>query len=816
MHSLWRDIRYGLHMLGKTPGFTAVAVLTLALGIGANSAIFSVVNSLLLHPLPYRDSDRLAIIWTHSPGANVDQDWPSPGQYSAVRENTSAFEDIAVIRGRSLNVGGVGKPERIGALRVSSNLFSILGARPLMGRVFLPEEDTPQKPKTVVLSYSFWQRDFGGEKSTLEKSLLLDGEKYAIVGVMPADFSLNYEVVPTVAAVPQPDVFLPLPMSAEDLRDHDDENYNLLAKIKPGVSIGQAQSELDLTVRRLGEQFPKQYPISRRFRFSVKPLLEQVVGNIRRALFVLLGAVGCVLLIACANVANLLLTRAAAREREIAIRTALGAARSRLVRQLLTESVLLSIIGGALGLCLAFLMLIALRWLSPGNIPRLSSISLDGRVLVFTFAVAVLTGILFGIAPALRSAQLNLAETLKEGARNLAIGRHQRLRNLLVVTELALSLVLLIAAGLLTRSFSRVEKVNPGFQVNNVLALRMSVGSPTDREERREIFYHELLDRVRQLPGVEAAGVTGILPLSGSLAWGGVTIEGYQPLSGQALIQADQRTASPGYFETMKVPLIRGRFFNEQDTKDSQKVVVVDENMAHTYWPNADPIGKRILPDVADSKDPWLTIVGVVGNVKQYDLESESRVAFYRPSTQAPQSTMYLAVRTNVSPSSLAAPIASEVHSIDPNVPIFDVKTMDQRLSESLARRRFAMLALGLFAGFALLLAVVGIYGVMSYSVAQRTSELGIRVALGARPIAVLRLILTHGFKLAVMGIAVGVILSFAITRLLSSLLFDVNPTDLSTFGVLSALLIVVALLACYIPARRATKVDPLVALRYE
>ena len=816
MHSLWRDLRYGLHVLGKHPGFTTVAVLTLALGIGANSAIFSIVNSLLLHPLPYRDSDRLAIIWTHSPGANVDQDWPSPAQYSAIKANTSSFEDIAIIRGGSLNVGGVGTPERIGAMAASANVFSILGATPLMGRAFLPEEDTPKKPNTVILSYAFWQREFAGDRSVLEKTLLLNGEKYVIVGVMPADFSLSYEVIPTVASVPQPDIFLPLPMSAEQFQSQGDENYNLLARLKPGVSIAQAQNELDLTARRLAEQRPDRYPASRRFSFSVKPLLDQVVGDVRRALLMLLAAVACVLLIACANVANLLLTRASAREREIAIRTALGARRSRLIRQLLTESVLLSFIGGALGLFLSYWMLDTLRWLSPGNIPRLPTIRMDGRVLIFTCAVALITGILFGMAPALRSGQLNLSETLKEGARSLVSGRHQRLRNLLVVIELALSLVLLISAGLLIRSFVRVQHVPLGFDASNVLAMRLSVAGTSYEGERRGIFYQELLERVGRLPGVESAGTTEILPLSGSISWGGITIEGYQASSGQAMIQADQRNASTRYFETMRIPLVRGRYFDDRDTKDSQQVVIVDENMARAYWANSDPIGRRLKTGGADSKDPWLTIVGVVANVKQYDLETASRVALYLPVQQSPSGTMYLAVRTTVAAQSMVAPITGTVRSMDPNVPIFEVKTMDQRLNESLARRRFAMLALGLFAAVAVLLAAVGIYGVMSYAVAQRTSEMGIRLALGARPYDVLRLILAHGFSLALIGVVLGLAASLAVTRLLSSLLFGVQAIDFLTFGTLSALLIVVALLACYLPARRATKVDPLVALRYE
>jgi predicted permease len=815
MQTLWRDIRYGLHMLIKQPWFTVVAVLTLALGVGANSAIFSIVNSLLLNPLPYRDSDRLAIIWSHSPGANVEKDWPSPGQFEAIKANSTVFEDIAIVHGRSLNVGGLSNPTRAGAVDASSNLLPLLGAKPLMGRLFLPEEDSPDRPKTVILSNAFWRREFGGNANVLQNTLLLNGEKYEIVGVMPADFSLGYEVIPTVASVPEPDLFLPLPMDSKQRQEQGDENYNLVARLKPGASITQAQSELDIATKRLAEQFPDRYPASRRFSFSIKPLLEQVVGDVRRPLIVLLAAVGCVLLIACANVANLLLTRATIREREIAIRTALGAARARLIRQLLTESVLLSAIGGVVGLVFAYWMLNVLRWLSPTNIPRLPAIHMDSRVLAFTSVVAVLTGILFGMAPALRTSKLNLSEALKEGARNVAGGRHERLRKLLVISELALSLVLLISAGLLIRSFISVERVNPGFNAQNVLGMRLSVAGTSYKGDRREIFFRELLERVRRLPGVESAGIADNLPLSGGIGWGGIAIEGYQPSTGQEMIQSDARVAGVGYFETMKIPLINGRLFDEHDTEKSSQVIVIDEHMARNYWPNSNPIGGRIKFGSAESENPWMTIVGVVGSVKQYDLESESRVTMYFPPAQAMGGTMYLVARTTV-PSSVAASITSEVRSMDPNIPIFDVKTMDQRLSESLGRRRFAMLALGLFAGFALLLAIIGIYSVISYSVAQRTNELGIRLALGASQFDVLRLVLSAGFKLALIGIALGIVLSFAVTRFLSSLLFGVRSTDLFTFGALSILLIVVSLLACYLPARRATKVDPLVALRYE
>jgi len=803
-------------MLVKQPWFTAVAVLTLALGVGANSAVFSIVNSLLLNPLPYRDSERLAIIWSHSPGANVDKDWPSPGQFQAIKDNSSVFEDIALVHGRSLNVGGLSNPTRVGAIDASSNLLPLLGTKPLLGRLFLAEEDTPDKPHTVVLSNAFWRREFGGNENVLQNSLLLNGEKYQIVGVLPPDFSLGFEVIPTVASIPEPDMFLPLPMTSEARQEQGDENYNLVARLKPGASIAQAQSELDVATKRLAEQFPDHYPASRRFSFSIKPLLEQVVGDVRRPLFVLLAAVGCVLLIACANVANLLLTRATAREREIAIRSALGAARARLVRQLLTESVLLSVIGGVLGLLLAYWLLSVLRWFGPSNLPRLPAIRMDARVLAFTSTIAVLTGILFGMVPAIRTSNLNLTEALKEGARNVAGGRHDRLRKLLVVAELALSLVLLISAGLLIRSFMSVERVNPGFNAQNVLGMRLSVAGTSYKGERREIFYRELLERVRGLAGVQSAAISDNLPLSGGIGWGGITIEGHQAAAGQEMIQSDARAAGVGYFETMMIPLRNGRLFDEHDSEKSTPVIVIDEKMARSYWPNSNPVGGRIKFGDLDSKNEWMTIVGVVGSVKQYDLESESRVTMYLPAAQALGTTMYLVARTSVAPASLAANITSQVRSMDPNIPIFDIKTMDQRLSESLARRRFSMLALGVFAGFALLLAMIGIYGVISYSVAQRTTELGIRMALGASRLDVLRLVLLAGFKLALTGIAVGIVISFAVTRFMSSLLFGVRATDIYTFGALSLLLIAVSLLACYLPARRATKVDPLVALRYE
>jgi predicted permease len=816
MTTLLQDLRFGVRMLWKRPGFTAVAVVTLALGIGANTAIFSVVNGLLLRPLPFAESDRLAIIWTHSPGANVAQDWPSPGQFTAVKAQADAFESLALARGTSYNLAAEGMAERVGAVQVSSNMLPLLGARPLLGRVFLSAEDAPGQPLTVLLSHALWQRRFGGDPGVLGRAITLNGQSHEVVGVMPADFSLGYEVMPTVGSVQQAEVLLPLPLDAERMARQGDENYNVLGRLKPGATLEQARAELDLAARNLAQQFPDYYPPSRAFSVSVRPLLEQVVGDVRPALLVLLGAVGCVLLIACANVANLLLARAAVREKEMAVRTAIGAGRWRIVRQLLTESLALSFAGGALGLLIAFWGLDALRALAPGNIPRLQNIALDGRVLLFTSVVTMLTGVLFGLAPALRSSRVNLGETLKEGGRALAGGGGQRLRDVLVVVEIALSLVLLAGAGLLVRSFVRVQQVEPGFDARGVLSMRLSVTGTPYAGERSTEFYRQLLERARAMPGVESAGVASIIPLGGGIGWGGVTIEGYVPTTGQEAIQSDFRIAGVGYFETMRVPLVSGRYFDERDAAEgAPKVAIVDENMARTYWPGQEAVGRR-LKFGDDDDTPWQTVVGVVGSVKQYALDTDSRVTVYTPHGQNPSGTMYVAARTSGDPGALAQALTTEARAIEPNVPVYDVKPMTERLSDSLARRRFAMTALGLFALVAMLLAAVGIYGVMSYSVAQRTREIGVRVALGASRWDVLGLVLRRGMLLAALGIGAGLAGALPLARVLGSLLFGVSASDPVTYAAISLLLALAALLACYIPARRATKVDPMVALRYE
>ena len=817
MEKLVSDARFGIRVLTRKPGFAVIAVITLGLGIGATTAIFSMVNGLLLRPLPYRDSERLAIIWTHSPGANVLQDWPSPGQYSAIKSNSTVFEQLGIAQGFSLILTGRAAPERLGVVRCSSATLSLLHVQPELGRAFLPEEDSKGTTPPVMLTHGFWQQHFGGDPNVLGQTLTLSGESYTIVGVLPASFLLSFEVMPTVGAVQQPDLLVALQFEPKDWSEQGDENYNVLARMKPGATIAQAQAELDIATRGLEEQFPDSYPSSRRFSFSVRPLLAQVVGEIRPALLILLGAVGCVLLIACANVANLLLARAAEREKEIAIRTALGAGRWRVVRQLLTEAVLLASAGGALGLLLAVWSLSALRWLNPGNIPRMQDIEVDGRVLVFTFVVVVLTGILFGLAPALRSSRVNLNEVLKEGGRSVVGSGSHRLRNLLVIAEMALSLMLLVGAGLLIRSFIRVQQVAPGFDPHNVLSMRMAVTGPEYKEQHKRLaFYQQLRERITRLPGVESVGSATILPLSGSIGWGSIAIEGYDPASGQSAIQADFRIASVGYFETMKVPLISGRFFSDSDAKDSLRVAIIDQNMADTYWPGTDPIGKRFKTGSATSDSPWLTVVGVVANVKQYALDSDSRVAFYMPHLQAPAGSLFVTLRTTTNPLDLAAAVTREARELDPNVPVYDVKTMDQRLSESLARRRFAMFALGLFATVALILAAVGIYGVMSYTVTQRTREIGIRVALGAPTGEVIRLVVGQGMLTAGVGVGIGLAGALALTRVMSVLLFGVGATDLATFIGVAVVITGVALVACFVPARRAAKVDPMEALRYE
>ncbi len=811
MQPLFQDFRYAVRMLGKNA--TAAIIISLAIGIGANSAIFSVVNALLLRPLPYPQPERLAVIWLHSPGIGIFQDWPSPGEYMDVFTQNHSFSEMALSQGGSVTLTGREQPERLDALRTSSSLLHMLGARPLLGRLLLPEEDRPGKPQVAILSFATWSRLFGADPHALGKSITLNGKQYTVAGVLGKEFTLNHEVMQTVGATDVIDVYLPLPLGEDAVKRRGDENYNVTVQLKPGISNRQAQADVDVIASRIRQQDKR----DRTFGMTMMPLLDQVVGNVRRALLVLLGSVGLVLLIACANVANLLLARAAGRQKEIAIRTTLGARWQRLVRQLLVESILVSLLGGAAGLLIAWWGIYVLHTINPGNIPRLGEIGIDGSVLAFTFAVSVITGVLFGVVPASRAVRVDLNAALKAGGRGsqgdvgFQLKRH-RLRSSLVIAELGFSLMLLSGAGLLIRSFVRLQQVAPGFNSDHVITMRIAANDPKYRDDKNLArFLQEIGERIARVPDVRLEGTVSALPLTPSVGWGSISVEGFHPKPGQEL-QVDLRIASTNYFRAMQIPLKSGRFFSDHETLASQQVVVVDEKFAQRFWPHDNPVGKHVWFDPKKPK----TIVGVVGTVKQYGLEAEGRIVVYFPEQQMPANSVYLVARASGDPSRLTSPILHEVHTVDRDVPVYDIHTMQERLSDSLARQRFAATMLGAFAVFALILAAVGVYGVISYLVAQGTHDIGIRMALGAEPGAVARLVVSQGMKLTVIGIAAGIVGALVLTRAMASLLFGVSPTDPATFVAVSLVLAMTAALASIIPARHSTRVDPIVALREE
>jgi len=814
MHPLLQDFRYALRMLRKNAGLTLVIVVSLAIGIGANSAIFSVVDALLLRPLPYPQSGRLAAVWLHSPGIGIFRDWPSPGQYIDLQNENHSFERMALAQSRSFTLTGREQPERVNGMRAQSSLLEMLGARTQLGRLLLPEEDKPGKPAVAILTDRLWKRLFSADPQIVGKSITLNGNPFTVAGVLRPEFRLNAEVMPSEGPMDNVDLFLPLPLGADAVTRRGDENYNIVVKLKPGVPVRQAQADVDIIAGRIREKDKR----DRTFGMTVIGLQEQVVGDVRRALLVLLGSVALVLLIACANVANLLLTRATGREKEVAIRTALGAGWSRLVRQLLTESVLLAVLGGALGLLIARWSLYLVRSMNPGNIPRLEDVAISGSVLAFTFGISLVTGILFGLAPAWRAVRVALNTSLKSGGRSgqgdtgLSLVRRP-LRGLLVVSELALSLMLLIGAGLLIRSFVRLQSVPPGFTTDRVLSLQIAAVGPKYRDDKAAVrFFQEIERRVAHLPGVTNEGVVDTLPLTGSVGWGGINVEGYQPPPGQEL-QVDLRTASTDYFRTMEIPLLKGRYFSEHDTADSPPVVIIDAKFAQRFWPHDDPIGKHLW---FDPKKPHFTIAGVVGVVKQYGLDTDEKIATYFPQNQNPSNGLYLVARTSSDPASLSGAIVREIHDADPSVAVYGIRTMQDRLYDSLARQRFASIMLGAFAAFALLLAAVGVYGVMSYLVTQSTHDIGVRVALGARPGNIIGLVVRQGMELAAIGIFLGLAGALALTRVMAGLLFGVGATDPLTFCAVGALLAAVAFAATVIPAGRATRVDPMIALRDE
>jgi predicted permease len=818
----WRnDLRHGVRMLGKSPAFAAVAILSLAIGIGANSAIFSAANALILRPLPYSNADRIAIIWQRSPGLNVPRDWLSIGQYLDIRTGTTAFEQVAAAIGASFNVNGDAgaKPERVDGMRVSSSFFTLFGARAAMGRVFGADDDAPGKTPNVILMHGYWQRRFGGDRGVIGKTLLLNGISVTIAGVMADAFSFDKEVMPAVNGIQRVDLLLPLPLppSAQGVRDRED--YNVFAKLRSNATIGRAQAELDALAGRMKQQFPPNYPANGGLTLSAVPLIDQVVGDVRLVLYVLIGAVAMLLLIACGNVGGLLLSRATARERELAIRAAIGAERVRLLRQLLTEQLVLSVAGALAGLAVAFVAVRALRSFGE-NIPRAAGVTIDGRVLAFTLAISVAATILFGLLPAWRASDADPQQVLNESARSIlgSSRRHAGLRRYVIAAQLALSLVLLIGATLLARSYARITRANPGFDPRHVLSFRVSLpGSRYNKPELVAGFFDQLGRRLSALPGVEHVGTNYQLPLSSvALAWEPIGVEGYVPTApGNDLIISSSAYVSADYFRAMGIPLIKGRFFASTDNKAAPPVVVVDDKLAARFWPHESAIGKRIRQG---NDGPWRTIVGVVADTREYEVDAEPPITAFFPVEQYTIGSRFVVVRTasNVDAASLMPAVGRELRTMDPDLPSYDVATMGQRLYDSLARRRLAMSLLVTFAACAFVLAIVGVYGLMSYWVGQRTRDIGIRIALGADGGRIVTMIAREFTGVVAAGLVAGAVAAIMLTSLMSSMLFGVSARDLSTFVGVPVLLAIVTMLATYTPVRRATRVDPLTAIRTE
>lgn len=805
METLLQDLRYSIRMLLKKPSFTAIAVLALAIGIGANTAIFSVVNAILLRPLPYRNFERISMIWMDNPKLAVAEDWHSFPNYLDYKEQNQVYEDMAAFNTRSFNLTGAGDPVRVLGVWSTASLFTVLGVAPELGQVFTEAEEEPGKDLVVVISDGLWKSRFGRDAGIVGQQISMNGVNRTVLGIMPASFIFPEK---------NTDVWIPIPVTPQRKQARNSISYKAVGRLKPGVTMARAREDMGAIAKRLDDQFSQSG-----YGVNLVLLRDQETKGVKAALLVLLGAVGFVLLIACANVANLLLARAAIREKEIAIRLALGAGRRRVIRQLLTESMVLGVAGGAAGLLLAIWGLDALIALSPADVPHLDQTRMDIRVLAFTVAVSLLTGLLFGLVPALQASKPDLNDALKEGGRGSGGGvRAIRVRNLLVVSEIALSLILLVGAGLLIRSFVRLQQFELGFNPENLLTMRVQLPGSKYREGKQvTAFYQQLIERLEAVPGVQSAGAIASVFLTDTPNSTNFTIEGRPVAVGAESIEVPLDSVTTNYFKVMGIPLIEGREFDEHDLPTSPPVAIINQTFARRFFPNEDPIGKRYMyGSPGPDNNSWITIVGVVGDMRRTGFDRPVRPETFLPEGQNPDNALTIVARTNGDPAALAGGLRNEVWAIDKDQSVYDVKTMRQVLSEMLSQRRFNMLLLGIFAAVALTLAAVGIYGVMSYAVAERTHEIGLRMALGAQTGDVLSLIVRQGMLLAGTGLVVGLVASFGLTRLMTSLLYGVSATDPLTFIAIPVVLTGVALGACLVPARRAIKVDPMVALRYE